>query len=57
MKIHLMLSPIVGELMPILQPNRGKKEVPRVLPTLTSKVIELLWLEKYIDRQLSPMTD
>lgn len=34
-----------------------KKEVPWVLPTLTSKAIELLWLEKCCDHQLRPVTD
>lgn len=42
-KIHLMLSSLIGELIHALHPSRGNKEIPGVLPT---KVIELLWLEK-----------
>lgn len=43
--------------MPILQPDGGGGEAPRVLPALTARVTELLQLEKYGDHQLSPVTE
>lgn len=43
--------------MPILQPDLGGGEAPRVLPALTARVTELLQLEKYGDHQLSPVTE